>query len=447
MLIRLQGMTAGPSSGSGDRYPNRHPLSLGVIAEENQWEDLDDYEYNPRYSRLQKTSPMFPPRLSCGWTAPRNSPVAWCKKIILIVALKRILIVTVFALGCTKFLSLIWDALVAAFPDELESRLDSWTFPGGRPSGFAYWDTHGVLTVQTHSHNDYWQDVPLFSALTAGCVSVEADVWLSQNNILVGHNIFTLHHEQTLRSLYLDPLLDMLQKHNTRSSSLQSGADTVAGVFATDPAQTLVLLIDVKSDGEDIWPLLFEQLEPLRRSGYLSHWNGTDINIRPVTVVASGNAPYHLILQNSTYRDIFCDAPLDQLGDQPVHETSFVKVSKESQDNNLTANYTPISGNPPNPPEYNYTNSYYASVDFSRVIGPLNRGQFSAGQLELIRKQVEDAHTRGLQVRYWGSPVWPRGLRNHVWWVLAREGVDIINADDLWGATRRDWRKYRSWLS
>lgn len=98
MLIRLQGMTAGPSSGSGDRYPNRHPLSLGVIAEENQWEDLDDYEYNPRYSRLQKTSPMFPPRLSCGWTAPRNSPVAWCKKIILIVALKRILIVTVFAL-------------------------------------------------------------------------------------------------------------------------------------------------------------------------------------------------------------------------------------------------------------------------------------------------------------------------------------------------------------
>lgn len=30
-----------------------------------------------------------------------------------------------------------------------------------------------------HSHNDYWRDVPLFSALSHGVTSVEADVWLN----------------------------------------------------------------------------------------------------------------------------------------------------------------------------------------------------------------------------------------------------------------------------
>ena len=30
-----------------------------------------------------------------------------------------------------------------------------------------------------HSHNDYWRDVPLYSALANGVRSIEADVWLN----------------------------------------------------------------------------------------------------------------------------------------------------------------------------------------------------------------------------------------------------------------------------
>jgi hypothetical protein len=37
------------------------------------------------------------------------------------------------------------------------------------------------------------------------------------------------------------------------------------------------------------------------------------------------------------------------------------------------------------------------------------------------------------------------GLRNHVWHILIREGVDILNVDDLRGATRRDWRRKKGW--
>ncbi|GAA86872.1 similar to An13g01980 [Aspergillus luchuensis IFO 4308] len=337
----------------------------------------------------------------------------------------------VIVLGLLKIASLFWSGLVYLFPDDLDARLDAWVFPAGRPSIFSHWTTHGVVPVRCHSHNDYWRDVPLHSALTAGCIGVEADVWPSNDELLVGHTPFTLHHEVTLRSLYLNPLLDLLQKHNTRSSQLEPAhhpGSFRAGVFSSDPSQTLVLLIDFKEQPEATWSMVMEQLQPLRDSDYLTYFNGTDVITRPLTVVATGDAPFDRITSNQTYRDIFYDAPLDQL--------ALLPPSTEQSDR----------PNPEADPTYSYKNSYYASVDFRKTIGSLSRNRFSQGQLELVRKQVEAAHARGLKVRYWGTPSWPRGLRNHVWHVLVREGVDLINVDDLREATRQDWRKHRSWF-
>jgi hypothetical protein len=197
-------------------------------------------------------------------------------------------------------------------------------------------------------------------------------------------------------------------------------AQDLAGVFAHDPSQTLVLLIDFKNDGNDTWPYLVQQLAPLREAGYLTYFDGTETVQRPVTVVVSGDAPFHLIAANSTYRDIFLDAPLDKLAQSTLQSS-------------------------PGETDYNYTNSYYASVDFRKTIGHLSRNRFSQDQLARVREQVAAAHDRGLKVRYWGTPTWPRGLRNHVWHVLVREGVDYINVDDLAEGTMQDWRKHRSW--
>lgn len=30
-----------------------------------------------------------------------------------------------------------------------------------------------------HSHNDYWRDTPVYTALSHGVLSIEADVWLN----------------------------------------------------------------------------------------------------------------------------------------------------------------------------------------------------------------------------------------------------------------------------
>lgn len=347
--------------------------------------------------------------------------------------------------GIIKFLSLSWDVLVYLFPDDLDKRLDAWGFPPGPVSGFAHWSTNGVQPVACHSHNDYWRDVPLLSAVDAGCTSVEADVWLVNEDLFVGHTLLSLDPQRTLRSLYVDPLFRFLEKRNTPTRFQHHR--TFAGVFSEDPSQTLVLLIDFKSDGELLWDYVYAQLEPLRTAGYLSYFNGEKIVPRPVTVVVTGNAPFQKVLGNSTYRDIFYDAPLDQLHSAPEsHQAGSDGTESADQISRSELPAAPTSTAMPGD-MYNYTNSYYASVDFGRAIGRLHRNRFSQAQLDLIRAQIHAAHRRGLKVRYWGTPGWPRGLRNHIWHVLIREGVDVINVDDLRETTRQDWRKHRSWWS
>src|SRR4051794_37229130 len=62
-----------------------------------------------------------------------------------------------------------------------------------------------------HAHNDYLHRRPLFDALDQGFNSVEADVFLVDGKLLVGHSILELKPGRTLESLYLDPLRDRVR--------------------------------------------------------------------------------------------------------------------------------------------------------------------------------------------------------------------------------------------
>src|SRR5262249_11249891 len=59
-----------------------------------------------------------------------------------------------------------------------------------------------------HAHNDYEHPRPLFDALDHGFRSVEADIFLVDGKLLVGHAQADLKPERTLEKLYLDPLRD-----------------------------------------------------------------------------------------------------------------------------------------------------------------------------------------------------------------------------------------------
>lgn len=285
--------------------------------------------------------------------------------------------------------------------------------------------TRDIAPVACHSHNDYWRKVPLFSAITAGCTGVEADVWLINNELYVGHKRSALTEKRTLQSLYVTPLVELLDKQNPITQFHPDKDYPLKGVFDTDPEQSLVLLIDFKTNGQKTWPHVVSQLFPLRDRGYLSYYDGEKVVKGPITVVATGNAEFDQLMANSTYRDIFFDAPLDKLPDDARRQS-------------------PHPGGTSAANEYNSANSYYASVSYKEAVGYPLFFQITPTQRARVRAQIEAAHRRGLKVRYWSTPTWPRSLRNDVWTVLEREGVDYLNVDDLKSATTKDWR-HRFW--
>jgi hypothetical protein len=301
--------------------------------------------------------------------------------------------------------------------------------------------------------------VPLFSALYNGCISVEADVWAFNDELYVGHNTASLTVNRTFQSLYINPLVKILQRQNP-TTSFYNGSNH--GIFDTDVEQTLTLLVDVKTDGAETWPMVLRQLEPLRQRGWLSYVEDDVIHRRPIIVVGTGETPFNILTMNQTYRDAFFDAPLDQMWDgvrptegEPIqpgvgnlgdteeasHHRKLTSRSAIDQLGNSLPQATSKrrgQGNSSASPTDSYTplNSYYASTSFNEAIGTVWWGRLSNEQMDVIRGHIRGAHDRGLKARYWDTPSWPTSLRDYVWNVLVQEGADVLNVDDLeavWG--------------
>ncbi|KAF8761753.1 hypothetical protein RHS01_01042 [Rhizoctonia solani] len=253
--------------------------------------------------------------------------------------------------------------------------------------------TRGIIPKGIHSHNDYWRDVPLFSAIAVGAISVEADVWLWDNELYVGHDPSSLTTKRTFSSLYVNPLLSILKQQNPKSSFPYTN-NTRYGVFDTVIDQTLYLFVDVKTDGNTTWPLVIKQLEPLREGGWLSYWDAETGVLRPgaVTVVGTGNTPFDQIQAHTTlHRDAFYDAP-------SLHSVQ-----------TLQANTTLL-----------------------RQIQGAHAAGVKVGSLTFILNGRQPK--KFFQVRYWETPGWPLSKRDYVWKTLEGLGVDLLNADDIQAA-------------
>ncbi|KAF4469911.1 altered inheritance of mitochondria 6 [Fusarium albosuccineum] len=283
-------------------------------------------------------------------------------------------------------LSLVLTITPMFWPQELDPKAGS-SVDGLTPG------LDSTLPIPCHSHNDYWRQTPLHSAILAGCVGVEADVWAVQGELYVGHNLGSLSTDRSLSSMYIQPLIELLQTKN----SADNPALPPRGVYDREPNQTLVLLVDLKSEPDIAWSLLLEKLEPLRQKGWLSHVSNNTFISRPITVVGTGETEIRMVDEDTPSRDVFLDAPLAEL-DEGIYST---------------------------------LNSYYASVSFEETIGTVGRGGLQPTQLAKLRDHIAKAHGRGLKVRYWGMPYWPIDVRNQLWDTLLDEGVDMLNVDDL----------------
>lgn len=295
----------------------------------------------------------------------------------------------------------------------LTTLVSTWVEPQTSNSTVTSWlpgFSRDVTPKAIHSHNDYWRQVPLFEALSLGITGVEADCHLANGELYVGHSNASLRPNRTFRTLYLNPLLSILQNQN--KAGLVASDSSVRGVWDTDTSRGIVLMTDLKTEGFSTLKAVQAQLQPLRDAGWLSYWNGTTFIPGPITHVGTGNTPFAAVLNstyaNATYRDVFFDAPINQLSSI-----------------------------------YNASNSYYTSTSLSALLGgkfKIPQTGLSKSQMIIVAQQITQAKELGLVSRYWDIPTWPTTRRMNIWKQLESLDIGMLNADAIEQAARWNWR-------
>jgi hypothetical protein len=226
---------------------------------------------------------------------------------------------------------------------------------------------------QAHAHNDYEHARPLLDALDHGFCSVEADIWLMPEGLLIGHDRKDLRLGRTLQALYLGPLRERIQANNGR-------------VYRGGPM--FYLLIDVKTDAEPTYAALDKVL-----AGYadiLSVVRDGKEEPKAVTVTLSGNRA------------------IDTIAKQPVRYVG-IDGRPENLDSNSPAHLFP-----------------WISANWTLLFGWKGDGPFPAPETQKLTELVKRAHDQGRKVRFWATAEKPA-----VWKELLAAGVDYINTDKL----------------
>jgi glycerophosphoryl diester phosphodiesterase len=226
---------------------------------------------------------------------------------------------------------------------------------------------------QAHAHNDYEHKRPLLDALEQGFCSVEADIFLTKDGLLVAHHVFDLKPQRTLQKLYLDPLRERVKANGGR-------------VFKDGP--TFHLLIDVKTDARTTYAALAKVLAEY--ADLLTVTRDGKVTARAVTVVISGSCDRDAITAATTRYAAIDGRPGDLNGDAPAPLIPWISASWNSQ--------------------FQW-NGVGAMPDTER---------------RKLRDHVAKAHAQGRLVRFWGTPD-----RTEAWAEQRAAGVDLINTDKL----------------
>lgn len=121
--------------------------------------------------------------------------------------------------------------------------------------------------ANAHSHNDFEQQHPFYQAYQETFGSIEADIFLFNNALLVGHDSSQLTPSRNLENLYLQPMAESIRRNG--------------GHIYQDSTRTLQFLIDLKTDAYATLPPLIKLLEQYP----------SVIHNRSIRVVISGNRP------------------------------------------------------------------------------------------------------------------------------------------------------------
>jgi hypothetical protein len=237
--------------------------------------------------------------------------------------------------------------------------------------------------VQAHSHNDYEQKRPLLEALDHGFCSVEADVYLVEGQLWVAHDRKDLKPERTLKSLYLEPLAERVRNR--------------VGIFA-DPQARLMLLVDVKGQGAEVYQRLKTELAPY--APMLTRFRDTGVVTGAVTVVLSGDRAWDLARAD---RDRWCAL------DGRMSDLTNATPAGVAGSSTPPASLVPL-----------------VSESWRTLFRWDGDGEMSASDKARLKGLVSQAHAQGRKIRFWALPDRPEA-----WKVCRDAGVDLINTDKI----------------
>ena len=198
--------------------------------------------------------------------------------------------------------------------------------------------------VHAHSHNDYEQLRPFALAYENGFGSIEADIWLKDELLVVAHDAKDIDPKKTLSVLYLDPLAKRI-------------AENKGKVYA-DGKKELQLLIDIKSDAIATLDALISVLEK-----YPSL-----IQNKKIRFVISGNRPQPTDYVNYPSFIFFDGRPTEQYDNKALKKVGLI------------------------------SENYYKFAMWNGI------GEIAANQRAALLSVIKKAHEMGKPFRFWATP-------------------------------------------
>ena len=236
--------------------------------------------------------------------------------------------------------------------------------------------TVNKIHYNAFSHNDYWRDHPLQDALSFRFNCVEADLWLIDGELYVSHDRPEPDPAITFKNLYLKPLIDRLQAYE--------------GKIYPESDRPFLLMVDCKTDGEKIYEVLKEQMNPYQK--YFCSVENGEYTESAILFFLSGERPMKSLPKENT-RFTFLDGRISDLG------------------KDIPATLMPI-----------------VSDNYSKYFSWKGEGEMPVEELQKMREIIQKVHAEGKLFRWWGAPDTEFFKR-----LFIKEGIDLVGADDLQG--------------
>lgn len=219
-----------------------------------------------------------------------------------------------------------------------------------------------------HSHNDYGQSQPFYTAHSNHFASMEIDVFLRENELYVAHTKKEIDTNRTIESLYLEPLLRQM-KLNGNGKAYKDGGK-------------LQFMIDLKTAGEPTLRCLEAKLKPIRQ--YFDVKNNPDA----IRLVITGAVPAAGRFKDFDEIFFFDGRPNAPYTAEQLKRVAFFSTSLQQ---------------------------------FSKWNG---LGRMVAQDSLKTKNFIDSVHRVGKPVRLWGNPD-----TKTCWQTFIKMGVDYLNTD------------------